>query len=281
MRRIVKFKSREEWLVARKQGIGGSEAAAICQKHRWSTRLSVYMDKVADLDDIEETQPMYWGSTLERVIANEWSKRNGKKIRRLSLTMMKSHTHDFLFATPDAMVVGEDAGLEIKTSNAFDSSWGDDELDDQYIIQCQHYMMVTGKSRWYLAALVGGNQYHQYVIERNDKLIGALVDMEVKFWNDNILAKFPPLATSQDSDILNKNRSFDGDELVLNDFESIELVEKFNETRRACTEITELKSELSNRIKQKMNGYDRLVCGDYTANWDKANRLRIKKMEVC
>ncbi len=53
----------------------------------------------------------------------------------------------------DRLVVGEDAGLECKTASDYNADkWKDGEIPPHYLIQCCHYMAVTGKSAWYIAA---------------------------------------------------------------------------------------------------------------------------------
>ena len=42
------MKNREEFLLERKKGIGGSDVAAIIGVSPWKTALGVYLDKVSD-----------------------------------------------------------------------------------------------------------------------------------------------------------------------------------------------------------------------------------------
>ena len=50
-----------------------------------------------------------------------------------------------MIANVDRLIVGENAGLECKTTSAYNAKeWDGDEVPAQYILQVQHYMAVTG-----------------------------------------------------------------------------------------------------------------------------------------
>jgi putative phage-type endonuclease len=73
--------TRDEWLAARRTGIGGSDIAAILGLSPWRTPLDVYRDKV-DGAEQPETEAMRWGRLLEDVIAREYAVRAGVRIQR-------------------------------------------------------------------------------------------------------------------------------------------------------------------------------------------------------
>ena len=50
--------TREDWLQERRRGIGGSEAAAILGLSPWATPLDVYLDKIGEGEEVEETEAM-------------------------------------------------------------------------------------------------------------------------------------------------------------------------------------------------------------------------------
>ena len=43
--------SREQWLELRRQGIGGSEVAAVLERSKWSSALEIYWDKIFETPD--------------------------------------------------------------------------------------------------------------------------------------------------------------------------------------------------------------------------------------
>ena len=65
-----------------------------------------------------------------------------------------------MYADVDRLIVGEDAGLECKTVSAYHADkWKDGAIPEHYLIQCFHYMIVTGKRAWYIAAVILGQGF--------------------------------------------------------------------------------------------------------------------------
>jgi len=177
--------NRAGWLMNRNMGIGGSDAGAIVGLNPYKGAYQVWLEKTNQVapQDVSEKEAVYWGNVLEPVVATEFTARTGKKVTRHG--MLRSKEYPFLLANVDRLVMGEDAGLEIKTAGGFkDKEWEGDKLPDSYYVQCQHYMMVTGLKRWYIAALIGGPYFHLVwkCIERNEDDIMALFDAEKEFW---------------------------------------------------------------------------------------------------
>ncbi|MDO5538966.1 MAG: YqaJ viral recombinase family protein [Eubacteriales bacterium] len=48
----------EEWLRLRRQGIGGSDAAAICDLHPYRSAFQVYMDKTTEVAESLDSESM-------------------------------------------------------------------------------------------------------------------------------------------------------------------------------------------------------------------------------
>lgn len=74
--------SREEWLRYRKQGIGGSDAGAVCGLNPYRTAAHVYLDKITE--DVEEidNESMRQGRDLEEYVARRFMEETGLKVRR-------------------------------------------------------------------------------------------------------------------------------------------------------------------------------------------------------
>ena len=74
--------SREEWLEHRRNTIGGSDAAALLGLNRWSSPLSVYMDKKGITPDKPDNLAMRLGREFEDVVAKLFEEQTGKRGRR-------------------------------------------------------------------------------------------------------------------------------------------------------------------------------------------------------
>ena len=87
-----------------------------------------------------------------------------------------------MLADVDRLVVGEDAGLECKTANAYNADkWKDGKIPAHYMIQCYHYMAVTGKKNWYIAVVILGQEFKYAKISWDEEMIQNLITVEENF----------------------------------------------------------------------------------------------------
>jgi putative phage-type endonuclease len=189
----------KEWLELRRLGIGGSDVGAIAGYNPWRSPIHVYLDKIGKGEEVEQNEPMYWGKVLEDVVAREFVNRTGLKVRRKN-AILKSKKWDFMLANIDREIIGEKVGLECKTTNAFSrTAWEDGRVPEDYLLQCQHYMAVTGYEKWWIAVLIGGNSFVMNCIDRDNVMIEKMIELEENFWKGNVLAKNPPFIDGSDA----------------------------------------------------------------------------------
>jgi putative phage-type endonuclease len=176
---------RAEWLAHRRKGLGSSDAPAVCNLSAWRTPLHVYLDKVGELADYD-TPPKRWGRRLEDVVALAYQEETGRPVYKPARAMEWHPTVPFLFASLDRLteVNGKGRLLEIKTARHADG-WGapgTDEVPDQYMVQVQHQLAVTGMRHADLAVLVAGQELLLYEVERDDRLVSDLLAVLSDFW---------------------------------------------------------------------------------------------------
>lgn len=189
----------EKWLEARDLGIGGSDAAVIMGMNQYKSPYQLWLEKTgqAEAPDLSGNQYVYWGTKNESNIADWFQEETGKKVKRLGT--LRSKEYPFMLANVDRTVVGENAGLEIKTAGVRQyRKWKDDEIPDAYYCQCLHYMAVTGAEYWYIAVLLGGNEAKWKRIERNEEDIQHLIMAETDFWK-LVETRTPPPVDGSDS----------------------------------------------------------------------------------
>lgn len=183
---------REEWLRYRKQGIGGSDAGAICGFNPYRTAMQVYYDKTSDEIEDVDNEAMRQGRELEEYVAKRFAEETGKKVRRAN-AMFYDERNPFMLADVDRMIVGENAGLECKTVSPFMAEhWKDDKVPLSYQMQCYHYMSVCNADRWYVAALIYGREFKVYTLERDEEIIANLIHLEKNFWENHVLKRVLP-----------------------------------------------------------------------------------------
>lgn len=190
----TKDMSREDWLNARRSSIGGSDAASVLGLNQYSSPYALWADKTGKAipEDISDREAVRLGNDLEQYVAERWMEATGKKVRRENNILYNSE-YPFAHANPDRMVIGENAGLECKTTSSWEvtKQLRDGKIPDYWYVQCSHYMMITGADRWYLGALAFGHGFYHFCIERNEAEINALEDAERCFW-DLVETNTPP-----------------------------------------------------------------------------------------
>jgi putative phage-type endonuclease len=176
-------------LEERRSGIGGSDAAAILGLNPFKDIYELYLDKRGEAPPEDESflkEARYWGSVLEEPVAQRYAEETGYKIQR-SNQLIRSKEHPFMIANIDRKVVGEERriGFEAKTSARSDG-WGDSgsaEIPPYIMLQCQHYLAVTGYDLWDLAVLIGNRDFRMYRITPIESIIEQLVQAEEEFWD--------------------------------------------------------------------------------------------------
>ena len=246
----AEIENREAWLKVRNDSIGGSEAAAIVGMNPWKSEYTLWLEKTgqSQQEDISDNECVHFGTILEQVVADEFCRREGKKVRKCGL--FRSNRYPFMTASFDRLLVGEDAGLECKTSNAFKrEEWDEGEIPPNYYVQCQHYMLVSGLPRWYIACLIGGNHFVSWVVERNDDDIAALEQAEIAFWDKVQRHIMPEVDGSESStDSLKKMYKGGNVEPIVLPQESMDLLKRLDELKALKSDIDSQTKDIQNKL---------------------------------
>jgi putative phage-type endonuclease len=190
----------KEQLEERRSGFGGDDAPALFGMHEFKTALEVVGTKLGVLEpeDLSDNDFITFGNLLEDTVAAEFARRNSCKVRRIN-KMLRSKEHSFMIAHIDRDIVEcpaypEDA-LEIKTSGN-PREWGrtgTDQVPDRVILQVHHYFGVNPSwQRFHIGLLLQGNEWRQYHIRRDPKIVQDIVDVERDAWESYVVAKKLP-----------------------------------------------------------------------------------------
>lgn len=264
----TKGMTRPEWLALRRRSIGGSDAAGVIGLSKWSSPMSVWADKLGYLPEKEDTEAMRVGRDLEDYVARRWMEATGKRVQRLN-AMLCNEAYPFAHADIDRQVIGENAGLECKTTSALDlRKFHGVEFPEQYYVQCVHYMAVTGCERWYLGVLVLGREFFHFTLERDQAEIDALMEAEAGFW-EYVKANSPP--------------PVDGTKPTSETLQSLypetrrEEIDIFGEEEKMLWEWLELREQeqalenrlayIENRIKDYLGVFEQGTCPSFRVSW--------------
>lgn len=193
----------EQWRELRREGIGGSDASAIVGMNPYVSPFSLYMDKVGLLPEKEDNEAMRQGRDLEEYVASRFrevmEQRGTPKKTKQCGYMLQHPEYPWMLANVDRLIVGENAGLECKTTSVMNlKKFKNGEFPEQYYVQCVHYLAVTGADRWYLAVLILNQGFKYFVIERDENEIAALIEEEKAFW-EKVQNETPPSADGMDA----------------------------------------------------------------------------------
>lgn len=190
--------SHEEWLALRHKYIGGSDAAAVVGLNSYMSAYSLWAEKTGRLPGFEGNLATEVGTYLEDFVAQKFAEVTGKKVRKSNQSWFNDQ-YPWAIANIDREIVGEDAGLEIKTTSELNiKRFKGGEFPANYYVQCMHYMAVTGKQTWYLAVLIGNREFKWFAIDRDEAEINALMDAERTF-KMYVDSDTPPIADGASS----------------------------------------------------------------------------------
>jgi len=184
-----------DWYEARKSTIGASEAAAVCGLSRYAQPLEIYNRKTRDLKSEPQTKAQRRGHVFEDATLTLYSDRVGGTL--LKTTPMLVHpSWKFMSATPDGIWMPDELDKAPDLMTALQSQsipvdakttmhWnefgleGTDDIPQEYVMQAQQQMAVTGAPRCDLPVLKDMD-VAIYSVVRNDELIGHIMEAEME-----------------------------------------------------------------------------------------------------
>lgn len=269
----------KEKIEERKFYLGGSDAAAILGLSRYKTPLQVWAIKTGQIvpENINDKVAVKLGNKLEQTVAEFFMEDTGKKVQRVNETMFHPK-YPFLGANIDRLVIGEKAGLECKTTNQFKASeWEEEDIPIEYLIQCVHYMAVTGLPKWYIAVLIGNMQFKWKAITRDNKVIDDMVKKEVAFWTNFVVPKVMPMTiTSKDNDILYKLYPKAAEESI---------IELGDDASKICESVDSMQADYAvlkkeieegkNKLRAMLKTFETGVTAKYKITWKNQTERRM------
>ena len=186
-----------QWVESRKSGIGGSDVAAIMGLNHYTSPYEVWLVKTgqAEPPDLSGKQAVEWGNRLEDVVAQKFAEAHPELKVEVKEATLVSKERPWAFANLDRLLTdakGDHGILEVKTVGAFRASDWDEGVPTYYLTQVAHYMSVTGFGWACFAVLIGGQEYREYYVERDEEDIKAVNAYVDEFWHTNVEGNVPP-----------------------------------------------------------------------------------------
>jgi predicted phage-related endonuclease len=211
---------------------------------------------------------MYWGTLLEPIVAAHYTKRTGNRVRRVN-AVLQHPTNPWMLANLDREVMGsaDVAILECKTAGINGARLWKEGVPDYVHLQVMHQLAVTGKQAADVAVLICGQDLQIIRIQRDEEQIQQLIRLERAFW-EYVEKDIQPPADGSDSADLALRCLYPRDTgEVLDLSQETELAGAFSDllaVRQKLADVTELESQLKQRIQQRMGDASRAVfeCGE-------------------
>lgn len=254
----------------RRKGIGGSDAGAIMGVSPWKSPVDVYLDKLGLTESSPDNKATHWGRKLERIVAKEYAERTGYKLSKPR--PVKHAERPWMMASLDNMATtpnDENRLVEVKTANQYmTDKWGDEGTDDvpeEYLLQCVHYMVVTGVFVVDIPVLIGGQDFRIYTVEYEKELADMLIKRESEFWHNHVLKKIPPPPMSgQDVETL---YAIDNGLALMATEDQVKRVHELRDLKRTIKDLGDREVELKDELK--------IVLGENTALVDEDNKALV------
>lgn len=185
----------------RRKCITGTDLGAILGFDPRKQLIDVWIEKVKGKDvnrDINDR--MRAGLYLEQGAAEWYTDVTGIELKKVDFVQ-----NGIFGGSPDRVPVDskyDDLVIEIKiVSRDQWMHWGEDGTDQvpmQYLLQCAWYMMLLDRPRCDLAAIIGGNDFRVYHLQRNMDLETKMIAAANKFWQKFIIeGQQPPVSASE------------------------------------------------------------------------------------
>ena len=260
---FTKNMSLEEWREKRRKSIGGSDAGAIMGMNKWSSPLTVYLDKKG-ITKFEGNEATRRGTWLEAPIREKCREDLGIMIEEVPY-MFCSNEYDFMSANIDGLVYVEETkniagvevkgigGHEIKTSERGEG-FSDNEVPDSYYVQVQHYMNVLDLPYFILSAyIMNKNEIKHYVIKKDEIFIKELIEKEKDFWENYVTKNVMPAPSGCDEESSAINLMLEGSaETLILDEEAEGLCAEYILINKEIKDKECRKAEIANTIKLKI-----------------------------
>ncbi len=284
---LIRARSNAQWLEIRKQGVGGSDVATIMGLNQYSSPLELWLLKTgrAESEDISDKPAVEWGNHLEPLIGGKYaSEHPDRMVKRLN-AVARSLERPWAQASLDYEVKDGDRWgiLEIKTAGVRKADDWKDGVPLYYLTQITHYMSVLDRDFADVAVLIGGNDYREYRIERDEEDIQAVNKAVDTFWNEYVKADIMPeiANTGDESSALLSMYPTSNEELVEVQFDKCsevdELISQYMEAKDSEKAAKELKDLASKKLQALIGDNSGLVTDIAKVTWRRSERSTFDK----
>lgn len=274
----------KQWVEARKNGIGGSDVASIMGLNKYSSPLNVWLIKTGreESPDLSGKEAVEWGNRLEDVVAEKFADEHPElKVYRRNATLV-SIERPWAFANLDRWVTdghGDVGILEVKTVGMRRAADWDDGVPLYYLTQVNHYMSVTGYQHAWVAVLIGGQEFREYYIERDEEDIATINNYVDTFWHDFVETDTAPALIGNDPEanaILHQHEDPSNEFIPMLDMD-LGMLDELQQIKDQIDDLKHEKTLIENQLKDIIGDYKGIETETRKVTWVRSVRSSFDK----
>lgn len=251
-----------EELERRRKVVGASEVALLfgLDAYGGKTVSDMFFEKKYGIVNSQGNEATYWGNKLEEIVLDEAEQRLGTKI----IDRQKWLRVGDVGATLDGRLESSGAVIDAKTSGIVGpgnlSQWGDemtDSIPENYLVQIQAQLLVTGAELGYIAALIGNRGFSIFQIAPHAGLMDAIQAKATEFIA-SLAGDTPPVEPPQ-LDTLKRIRR-QPNKIVPQSAELDDLYEKFKRCQGRSKKANDIKELRQRQILSVLGDAEAAEC---------------------
>lgn len=264
--------SRADWLDLRRNGLGGSDVAAVLGISPWTSPYTLWRDKTGRNDhEDHSTVRLRAGAFLEPFVIAEACIADPDLIVNRAPYMLGHPDHRELFVDVDGIAAHAQrrtrGGFEAKTTELTMAHHWSDGVPAFYETQVFHSLAVTGFDWWTVTVMIGLGRIETYVVERDEEVIGQLVEAERAWWQRHVVEGVEPEAdgSAATTAALSLITARAGERVTLTSSQEVDVREMFRQLHHDKTvqdEAAESEGKIKNRLRQTLGEATELVGPD-------------------
>lgn len=296
---LIQCDQETEWLKERGNGIGGSQVSAIMGRNPWETPLSLYAKLIgATEDEVEESDHLLLGRKFEGPILELFSEKTTLDLAHFDNAIFHRTDNPVHRFSPDALCLKEQKLIEAKyvpynfqkEGEYSGKKFGDEGTDQapyHILLQVLWGLYVLGKN-WKearLAAVLGG-KYSIFHVERDDEMIGIMIEDVDAFWVEVVRGRdeagyVPKFKTDGRSETSKAMLHLYGEvrgEIEIIEKPSPELLEAitgYPEVSEEIKTLTQQKGKYAEEIKKGIGEKPGIIVADHQFKWSRFDQTRV------
>lgn len=256
-----------EWHEQRRQGLGASEVAAACGLSRWTSRYTLW-DRKRNGTVWAGNNATKWGQRHEQWILHDWSEVTGAEITSTQSRYTDERWPN-LWATLDAVAVmpdGSECVVEAKSTTSRNAALGTDGTDQapqEWLVQVQIQMLLSGIHQARIAVLVDGSDPREYAVAFDRDVAESLAGKAQAWWVEASECSIPPASWATLPEMLERIDLY-GDQHVrdIRETETVYLWDAYERMGKQIRDNEKERDRLKGLIVEAMGDSSRVMIAD-------------------